>query len=125
MQTPGFFSIGICVFIHALATAMAGYFPMDRNYMAQPNSFAHRAHTAAGFIMFLSLFVAQLLGLWVQHWGWVFQGFSLSSAILSLFFYARIFNALKNQSNPGTFQRLGYGAQILWLACLSWLLFID
>lgn len=75
--------------------------------------------------MFLSLFVAQLLGLWVQHWGWVFQGFSLSSAILSLFFYARIFNALKNQPNPDTFQRLGYGAQILWLACLSWLLFID
>ncbi len=122
IQAPEFLAIGICVFTHGMATALAGLFPMDPISNPGPTSAAHRVHIAAGAVMFLSLFIAQLLGLWQSQWGWVFQSFSLLSAVLSVHFSARIYSALKANKNAGLFQRLGYGTQMVWLATLAYLL---
>lgn len=119
IQTPGFFAIGICVLAHGIGTAIAGLFPMDRNHQTPPNSATHRMHLAAGMVMFFSLFIAQIIGAWISSWGWGFQSFSLTTAILSVYLSARIVPAVRMQKNPGLFQRLGYGAQIIWLAGLA------
>ena len=97
IQTPGFYAIGICVLIHSLGTVIAGLYPMDRNYQVLPNSATHRIHTAAEMLMSLSLLAAQLIGVRAVDLGWGFQWFSLTTAILSVYFSLRIFPAAKMQ----------------------------
>ena len=72
---------------------------MDRNYQVLPNSATHRIHTAAEMLMSLSLLAAQLIGVRAVDLGWGFQWFSLTTAILSVYFSLRIFPAAKMQKS--------------------------
>lgn len=111
--------IGGLVIIHGLGTLVAGYFPMDADPYTRKPTTACKIHSWAGFIMLLSLYLAPVLALFESSFTLYFKLFSLVCFLLSIYFTVTMAKAIKKQSNPGTHQRLGYAAQLLWLSGLS------
>ncbi|WDE06692.1 DUF998 domain-containing protein [Thalassomonas viridans] len=111
--------IGGLVILHGLGTLVAGFFPMDADPYTKNPTTACKIHSWAGFIMLLSFYLAPVLVLFEPGFSLAFKLFSLICFILSVYFTVTLAKAIKRQSNPGTHQRLSYGAQLLWLSGLS------
>lgn len=116
---------GVMIIIHGVGTWIAGYFPMDADPFTKSPSFECKVHSWAGFIMLLSLVIAPILVLlspssavMPNHFK-IFSAIALFAAIYYLFAMAK---AVKQQSEPGIYQRLSYGFQLLWLTQFSLIL---
>lgn len=119
--------MGGLIILHGVATWVAGYFPMDFDaYTATPSRHC-QIHSWAGMVMLLSLLIAPALVFTLPDNTYLpagFQWFSLACLVATLLFSLTLGRAYKARTNPGLHQRLSYGAQLLWLAVLSLLLWV-
>lgn len=125
INSANLIAIGVCVIFHGIGTLIAGIFPMDQNPFTKNPSAACKIHSLAGLVMFVSLLAASALAAFVIECGIIFQVFSAGATLLTLYFAVRLSQEYSRKSNLGLYQRLGYGVQLLWLSCLSVLLFIN
>jgi hypothetical membrane protein len=113
---------GSLIIIHGIGTWVAGYFPMDANAYTKSPSFNCKVHSWAGFIMLLALLIAQLLMVFSpinQSITTPFKIFSIASILATVYFIYKMAKTIKNKTNPALYQRLSYGAQLVWLSGLS------
>lgn len=113
-----FTTTGWLVVAHGVATIVAGYFPMDADPYTQTPSKNCEVHTLAGVVMLVSLLIANVLVIFAN----VSSGlrvFSVACLVLALIFLMLMAHAYKQRGKVGLYQRLSYGAQLLWLAGLS------
>ena len=89
---------------------------MDADPYVKSPSLSYKIHTLAGSIMSLSLLIAPLLCLLNNVFPTMFTLFTLTCLLVSMAFMLALVNAMNKKTNPGTYQRLSYGAQLIWLA---------
>lgn len=122
INTAGLSIVGYCVVIHGLGTLIAGVFPMDHDPYTTTPSAACKIHFLAGLVMFVSLFTASAITIFVDELGVIFRLFSAVITIFTVYFVVRLSGEYAQKGNVGLYQRLGYGVQLFWLSCLSiWL----
>lgn len=113
---------GWLIIAHGVGTWIAGYFPMDADAYTKQPSFSCKVHSWAGLIMLLALFVAPILIVFSPSTEYITMGFKVFSIMCTVaaFYFTYTFSkAFKYKTNPGTHQRLSYGAQLLWLSGYS------
>jgi hypothetical protein len=113
---------GWLVIAHGVGTWVAGYFPMDADPFTKNPTFNCKVHSWAGFIMLLSLVIAPILvaiSPTTETIPLYFRIFSLLSVVAAVYFLFAMAKAVKSQSNPGTYQRISYGFQLIWLSVFS------
>lgn len=110
----------ICVVIHGIGTIVAGVFGMDLDPYIEKPSRSGFIHSWAGFIMFMSLLLPQIIILFeVDLIGLNFKLVSIIYLVLTLYFTVKLKQSYHKKTVPGLYQRLSYGAQLIWLAHLS------
>jgi len=114
-------AIGWCVIAHGIGTLVAGYFPMDADPYTEHPSRSCNIHTIAGIVMLLSLLVAPVLVFFTAV-PLSFKLFSALCLVLFLLFTGMMAQEYNKRGKIGLYQRLSYGAQLLWLAGYSLLL---
>lgn len=117
--------IGIMISVHGLATWVTGYFPMDKDPYTQNPSSSCKIHSLAGVFMLLSLIIAPGIVVFHADYSMVFRLFSVACLAGCFYFSFKLGIAFKDKTVPGIYQRLSYGAQILWLFGYSILLAFD
>jgi len=113
---------GWLVIAHGIGTWIAGYFPMDADPFTKTPTFHCKIHSWAGFIMLLSLVIAPILvavspttALIPLH----FKIFSIVSVVAAVYYLFAMARVVRTQTNPGIYQRISYGFQLLWLSVFS------
>ncbi len=108
-------TVGLMVVVHGAGTWFAGYFPMDSDPYTNSPTLNCKIHSWAGMIMLLSLIVAPAVTIFDSGFLVTFRLFS-SACLLGCFYFSyRLVVAYNKRTNPGVYQRLSYGCQILWL----------
>jgi uncharacterized membrane protein len=111
----------ILIFIHGISHVITGLFPCDENVMSKKPSRTQITHSVAGLVMLLTLFSASVL--WALSASaepvW-FRWLSAACAVASLLFLVIMFKGV----NIGLYQRLSYGALVLWAAIFSGLAYV-
>lgn len=111
--------IGLLIVVHGFGTWIAGYFPMDANPYSNSPTLSCKIHSLAGLAMTASFLTAPLLVAFSSFFTLNFKIFSVACLLASIFFMSALFRSYKAQGNLGTYQRLSYGAQLIWLSGLS------
>lgn len=110
---------GASIVLHGIATAIAGYFRMDKDpYIEQPSS-SGQIHGIAGMLVMLSLYITPIALSFSPRFGLGFQVFSGLCVLASVYFTWKTMQAFEARNNAGLYQRLSYGLQLFWLAGLS------
>ncbi|WP_028768618.1 DUF998 domain-containing protein [Shewanella fidelis] len=115
-------SCGGFIILHGVTTWIAGYFPMDADPFTKSPSFSCKVHSWAGFIMLLALLIAPILIVFAPTSASTplyFRIFSAISVIVAIYYLFTMARAVKQQTNPGVYQRLSYGVQLAWLSLFS------
>jgi len=116
---------GWLVIIHGIGTWVAGYFPIDADPFTREPTFSCKVHSWAGFIMLLSLLVAPILiamspsTALIPHY---FRVFSIASVVAATYYLYAMAKAIRSKDNPGIYQRISYGVQLVWLSVFSLIL---
>ncbi|KTF16655.1 DUF998 domain-containing protein [Pseudoalteromonas sp. H105] len=116
---------GWLIILHGVGTWVAGYFPMDADPFTKQPTFKCKVHSWAGFIMLLSLVIAPILIVFSSTDAIIpfyFRAFSIVSVVAAVYYLYVMAKAIKNQSNPGIYQRVSYGFQLIWLSVFSLIL---
>ncbi len=116
---------GWLVIFHGIGTWIAGYFPMDADPFTKNPTLNCKIHSWAGFIMLLSLVLAPILvavSPTTQVISLYFRVFSVVTVIAAVYYLIAMAKAVKSQSNPGTYQRVSYGIQLIWLSVFTFVL---
>lgn len=112
-------AIGGLIIAHGIGTWICGIFPMDADpYTTQPTN-SCKIHSLAGVVMLLSFLIAPAIVVFSSSYSPEIRMTSLLSIIACVFFSSRLATAYKDKTNPGVYQRLSYGAQIIWLFTFS------
>lgn len=110
---------GSSIILHGIATAVAGYYCMDKDPYISTPSITGQVHGYAGLLVMLSLFIAPVALLFSPRFTGFFHAFSIICLLLSLLFLWATAKSYHARKNAGLYQRLSYGAQLFWLAGLS------
>ncbi|TRY14446.1 DUF998 domain-containing protein [Shewanella hanedai] len=113
---------GWLVIVHGVGTWVAGYFPMDADPLTKNPTFSCKVHSWAGFFMLLSLVIAPILiaiSPTTEMIPMSFRVFSMVSVIAAVYFLFAMAKAIKTQRHVGTYQRISYGFQLIWLSVFS------
>ncbi|MPY21579.1 DUF998 domain-containing protein [Shewanella sp. YLB-07] len=113
---------GWLVIAHGIGTWVAGYFPMDADPYTKEPTFNCKVHSWAGFIMLLSLLIAPILVAISPTSALIstgFRVFSIVSMLVATYYLVALAKAFKNRENAGGYQRVSYGAQLVWLSVFS------
>ncbi|WP_019531532.1 DUF998 domain-containing protein [Dasania marina] len=116
---------GVLIVVHGIASIAAGYFPCDAGCLPKQASLSQQLHNTAGLIMFLSLFIANALWLYLGHTLLASKGFiifSLLCLITAIAMLPLMANAIATDQLFGLFQRINYAASACWLAGLAYTL---
>jgi hypothetical membrane protein len=113
---------GVLIAAHGIGTFVAGYFSCDPGCAMDSPSTSQIVHVSAGFIMFLSLTIANFIwakiGNRVLNLRW-FNQFSLACAVLSLVLIVLLVKVGESKIGYGLYQRLNYGFSLIWLFVLG------
>jgi len=110
----------ICIVVHGISTLIAGAFGMDLDPYIKKPSRSGIIHSWAGFILFMSLLLPQIVILFeVDLLDFDFKLVSILYLVLTLYFTVKLKQSYHQKTTPGLYQRLSYGAQLAWLAHLS------
>lgn len=107
--------IGIMIVVHGLGTWICGFFPMDADPYTETPSRSCEVHLWAGVAMLFSLIIAPFIVLCSSSFPPSLRVFSLVCIVGCLLFSYKLALAFKAKTNPGLYQRLSYGFQVLWL----------
>lgn len=105
--------------VHGVATAVAGFYSMDKDPYISTPSRSGQIHGIAGFLIMLSLYIAPIALFFSSVFGISFHAFSAFCLLISIWSLWKTAKAFKVRNNAGLYQRLCYGAQLVWLAGLS------
>lgn len=111
--------VGWLVISHGVATWFAGYFPMDADPQTKTPTLSCQIHSWAGLVMLMSLLIAPILVAVSSYTSVSFRLFSVLCVGITCYFLVLLAQAFKQKGNAGTYQRLSYGAQLLWLSVFS------
>ena len=110
--------VGWLVVLHGVGTLIAGYYPMDADPYTKKPTRECEFHTLAGVLMLFTLFLAPVVLLFSDI-SLNFKLFTIICLLLFLGFMAKMVLEYKNRGRIGLYQRLSYGAQLLWLGGFS------
>ncbi|PZW49266.1 uncharacterized protein DUF998 [Pseudomonas sp. URMO17WK12:I2] len=116
---------GLLIILHGLGSFGTGYFACDAGCAPQHPSASQNLHNLAGLLMAFSLLLASTL--------WIFLGrrllgsrtfawFSLSCTLVAVGALPLMAAALESGHDFGLYQRINYGASLLWVAGLALML---
>jgi hypothetical membrane protein len=118
---------GALIVLHGVGSISAGYFSCDVGCSPQNLSASQIIHNLSGLVMFLSLVIAS--GVWV-YLGPKLLGskalgfFSLLCTLLAIIVLLPMILAIESGFGFGLYQRLNYGASVVWVAGLAYVLFL-
>lgn len=107
--------IGVMIIVHGLCTWVCGFFPMDADPYTTDPSLSCRIHSWSGVVMLLAFIIAPAVVIFSSMYPFPLRIFSIVCLLGCFFFSYKLANAFNAKTVPGLFQRLSYGAQILWL----------
>ncbi|WAB95816.1 MULTISPECIES: DUF998 domain-containing protein [Pseudomonas] len=110
------------VLLHGLASAGTGWFACDQGCAPAQPSLSQQLHNLFGLIMFLSLTLASALWAWAgkRVAGSPALGvFSLVCVVIAIATAALMAKAAQDGQLFGLYQRLNYGASVIWVAGLA------
>lgn len=111
--------VGWLVMIHGVGTWIAGYFPMDADPNTKNPTLSCQIHSWAGLVMLLSLLIAPIFVAVSSYTSISFRLFSILCVCITCYFLVLLTQAFKQKGSVGTYQRLAYGVQLLWLSAFS------
>jgi hypothetical membrane protein len=116
---------GVLIAVHGVGSVLAGYFPCDQGCNPVAPSETQILHFSSGMVMFVSLMIANLL--WVYLGKTLFHSrqfvaYSLCLAIVAVGVLPSMAQAMQTETGVGIYQRINYGAHVLWLAGLAYVL---
>ncbi|HEA14887.1 MAG TPA: DUF998 domain-containing protein [Pseudoalteromonas prydzensis] len=111
--------VGWLTISHGVATWFAGYFPMDGDPQTKTPTLSCRIHSWAGLVMLMSLLIAPILVAVSSYTSISFRLFSILCVCITCYFLVLLTQAFKQKGSVGTYQRLSYGVQLLWLSAFS------
>lgn len=116
---------GVLIILHGLGSFGTGYFACDAGCAPQNPSTSQNLHNLAGLVMALSLLLASALWVYLgrrllgsRRFSW----FSLLCTLLALGTLPLMAAAVQSGQGFGLYQRINYGASLLWLATLALML---
>ncbi|XWO60073.1 DUF998 domain-containing protein (plasmid) [Pseudomonas luteola] len=116
---------GLLIAIHGIASFSTGYFSCDVGCSLENPSTSQTIHNYSGLAMFASLFLASAV------WGYLgrrllqstpFSFFSIVCSLAALITLPLMGKALESGHYFGLFQRINYGASVVWIAGLALLM---
>lgn len=113
---------GLLIALHGLASIGAGFFPCDVGCNPVSPSPSQLAHNGFGAMMFLSLLLASAMWVWLSRSLLDSPYLFISSIIgtaLALLSLVPMAQAITSGENFGLYQRINYGAQLVWVAALA------
>ncbi len=118
---------GILIVIHGLMSISAGYFSCDLGCKLENPSLSQELHNLSGFIMFATLFLAGII--WVVISKGIlnsrkFGSFSFVCTVISLAALVLMDSAVKSGEGFGLFQRINYGASLVWMVGFACVLLV-
>lgn len=118
---------GAMIVVHGIGSILAGYFSCDAGCQPVSPSSSQVIHNIAGLIMFLSLTIAGWLWVYLgqkQLKSAAFSWFSLACMLIALGAAVMLPQAVESGHYFGFYQRINYGVSVIWLAGLSYALFL-
>ncbi|WP_269618740.1 DUF998 domain-containing protein [Zhongshania sp. BJYM1] len=117
---------GVLIVIHGVGSITAGYFSCDVGCNPQSPSESQIIHNLSGLVMFLSLVIAS--GVWVHLGPKLVESkalgiFSLLCTLLAIVVLLPMILAIESGLGFGLYQRLNYGASVVWVSGLAYVLF--
>ncbi|HTF95348.1 MAG TPA: DUF998 domain-containing protein [Cellvibrio sp.] len=116
---------GVMVVIHGIGSISAGYFSCDISCQPESPSNSQVMHNLSGLIMFVSLTIAGWLWVYLgkrQLGSTPFSWFTLVCMTIALGAALMLPHAVESGHYFGLYQRINYGAFVVWLAGLSYML---
>jgi len=116
---------GAMIVVHGIGTWLAGYFPMDSDAYTTAPSREGKIHYLAGTVMMISLLCAPITVIFSptsEKITLIFQVFSGLLLFFTCFFTYKLAKAYERKLNPGLYQRISYGFQLVWLSAFSFIL---
>lgn len=113
---------GLLIVLHGLGSFATGYFACDAGCALENPSRSQTLHNLAGLVMALSLLLASALWVWLGRRllnSPGFSWFSLACTVLALGALPLMNVALQSGQGFGLYQRLNYGASLIWMAGLA------
>lgn len=110
------------IFVHGLASFVAGYFSCDQGCAPIEPSVSQQNHNLAGLVMFISLTLAGALWAFLGKSQLLSSRFAMFSAIcviLAIVTVMLMATALADGHLFGLYQRLNYGVSVVWVASLA------
>jgi hypothetical membrane protein len=113
---------GLLIILHGLGSFGTGYFACDAGCAPANPSASQNLHNLAGLIMAFSLLLAGALWVWLGRSLLASPGFSWFSLLCTLAALGALplmAGALESGHGFGLYQRINYGASLLWVAGLA------
>ncbi|TWI52580.1 uncharacterized protein DUF998 [Pseudomonas duriflava] len=116
---------GLLIIIHGIASFCTGYFSCDVGCRLESPSTSQTIHNYSGLVMFASIFLASAI------WSYLgrkllnslpFTLFSIFCSLVALVTLPLMGNALEAGHFFGLYQRINYGASVVWIAGLALLM---
>ncbi|MFW0754629.1 DUF998 domain-containing protein [Pseudomonas sp. H11T01] len=118
-------SSGVLIVLHGVASLCTGYFSCDVGCGLEHPSDSQNLHNLSGMVMFLTLLLASTLWIYlatrVLGLKW-FAWFSLACTLVALLVLPLMGQAVAAGEGFGLYQRINYGASILWVGVFAWVL---
>ena len=116
---------GLLIILHGLGSFGTGYFACDAGCAPEHPSASQNLHNLAGLVMAFSLLLASGLWVWLGRRLLASPGFSWFSLFCTLAAVGALplmASALESGHGFGLYQRINYGASLLWVAGLALML---
>lgn len=116
---------GMLIVVHGLGSFGTGYFSCDAGCAPESPSASQNLHNLAGLAMALSLLLASALWVYLGRRLLGSRGFSWLSLLCTLLVLGTLplmAGALESGHGFGLYQRINYGASLLWVAALALML---
>ncbi len=117
---------GILLVFHGIGSISAGYFPCDAGCNPEVPSLSQNLHNLSGLVMALTLLTASALWVYLSinlvNLKW-FSMFSLICTLVALVVIPSMASAMDGGGGFGLYQRINYGASVIWVATLAVVLY--
>jgi len=118
---------GVLIALHGIASLFTGYFSCDAGCGLQHPSFSQTVHNSAWLMMFLTLVIANALWVYLAArllGSKAFAWFSLACTLVAVAALPLMGLAAAAGEGFGLYQRLNYGASVVWIGVFAALLLV-
>ncbi len=116
----------VLLVMHGIGSICAGYFPCDAGCNPESPSLSQNLHNLSGLVMALTLVIASsvwaYLSIKLVGLKW-FSVFSVICTFVALAVIPAMGSAIEGGGGFGLYQRINYGASVIWVATLAVVLY--